>query len=138
MIRLAFLLCLSMVALGGQARASTLIACQDANGTTWNVSPQHPCPTGYGVTTTNLSSTIAVTNTFQSIQVATVRNGCTIQNNSARTMWVYFGPIGSATQGASVQIATGSLASCVMGGIVLNDQISITGTAGDAFYAGVQ
>ena len=110
-----------------------------SDGRLWfRTTPQHPCPTGYGVTTTNLSSTIAVTNTFQSIQVATVRNGCTVQNNSATTMWVFFGPIGSATQATSVQLAAGNNVSCAVGGALLNDQISITGTAAGVFYAGVQ
>src|SRR5258708_5207899 len=55
------------------------------------------------LTSTNSSSTIAVTNTFQSIQASTVgRKGCTIENQSTvDTMWVFFGPIGSATKATS-------------------------------------
>jgi len=95
------------------------------------------------LTSTNLSSTVAVTNTFQSIQVLTSgRNGCTIQNQStADTMWVFFGPIGSATKATSFELDTshGLAISCAVGGLgVLTDQVSITGTATDAFTANFQ
>lgn len=95
------------------------------------------------LTSTNLSSTVAVTNTFQSIQVSTAgRNGCLIQNQStSNTMWVYFGAIGGATKAKSFQLdSTHGLAiSCSVGGLgVLTDQVSITGTAADAFTANFQ
>lgn len=86
-----------------------------------------------------LSGTIAVTNTFQSIAVAeTFRYGCTIQNNGAATMWVFFGPIASATKAGSVVLSASQSVSCNSAGVVLTDQISITGTATQEFYAGVQ
>lgn len=103
------------------------------------------CNTGPATTSTNLSGTIAVTNTFQSIQAANTSNtrkGCLIQNNGSNTMWVFFGPIGSASKGASYQIApasasaAGQAISCANGaGGVAQDQVSITGTSGDAFTA---
>jgi hypothetical protein len=37
---------LALMALSAPSRASTVIACQDANASDWPVSPQHPCPTG--------------------------------------------------------------------------------------------
>ncbi len=86
----------------------------------------------------NLSSTIAVTNTFQSIQVATKRRGCTIQNNGAASMWVFFGPIASATKAKSVVLLTGQSVNCNSPGTTLSDQISITGTATQEFFAAVQ
>lgn len=92
------------------------------------------------LTSTNLSSTIAVTNTFQSIQVSTAgRNGCAIQNNDTNTMWVFFGAIGGATKAKSVALAAGQSVACAVGGIgVLTDQISITGAATGVFFAAVQ
>jgi hypothetical protein len=95
------------------------------------------------LTSSNLSSTVAVTNTFQSIQVSTAgRNGCLIQNQStSNTMWVYFGAIGGATKAKSFQLDTshGLAISCSVGGLgVLTDQVSITGTATDAFTANFQ
>lgn len=96
----------------------------------------------YNVTSFNASGTIAVTNTFQSIWVANTntrgRAGCTVQNNGTNSMWVYFGPIASATKGASVVLTVGQSTNCNVGGITLQDQVSITGTSGEAFYAAQQ
>lgn len=91
----------------------------------------------------NLSGTIAVTNTFQSIQTYNSdRAGCLIQNQSlTNTMWVYFGPVSAATKAASYELDTthGLQISCSVGGTsVLKDQVSITGTATDAFTANFQ
>lgn len=114
-------------------------------------SATNPCPVNATVTatatvavvpltSTNLSSTIAVTNTFQSIQVLTAgRNGCAVQNNDTNSMWVFFGAIGSATKAKSIVLTTGQSVACAVGGIgVLTDQISITGTATGVFFASVQ
>lgn len=91
------------------------------------------------VPTSNLSSTIAVTNTFQSIQAASAsRRACLVQNNSSNTQWVFFGPIASATKAKSVVLAPGQGVMCNGAAVTLTDQISITGTATDSFYAGVQ
>lgn len=97
----------------------------------------------YGVASHNDSSTIAVTNTFQSIWAVSTnvrgRAGCSVQNNSAsNVMYVFFGPIASATTASSVKLAVGQSVGCVVGGIVLQDQVSITGTSGDAFFAAQQ
>jgi hypothetical protein len=93
-------------------------------------------------TSTNLSSTIAVTNTFQQVQgQANGRQGCTIQNlTSADSQWVYFGACASASKGASVLLAPGQSVSCNLpgGNLVLSDPICITGTSGDAFFANFQ
>lgn len=96
----------------------------------------------YPTTTHNDSGTIATTGTFQSIWAASTntrgRAGCTVQNVSATTQYVFFGPIASATTATSVTLAAGQPVSCVNGGIVLQDQVSITGTTGAKFYAGQQ
>jgi len=94
----------------------------------------------YGVTTQNSSGTIAETNTFQSIWAASSntrgRAGCTVQNNGAATQYVFFGPIADATTPTSIKLIAGASVSCNQGGVVLKDQVSITGTADDTFYAG--
>ncbi len=90
-------------------------------------------------TSTNLAGTIAVTNTFQSIDAAnTARQGCVVQNNGAASMWVFFGPIASATKAKSVVLSTGQSVGCNVFGATLGDQISITGTATQEFFAAVQ
>lgn len=87
----------------------------------------------------NYSSTIAVTNTFQSVLTSSSsRYGCTLQNNGTNSMYVYFGAIANATTAKSVKLAAGQSVNCNLGGIVLQDQVSITGTSGEAFYASQQ
>ncbi len=92
-----------------------------------------------GVISYNSSGTISSTNVFQSVFLANSnRVSCTIQNNGANAMWVYFGPLASATKGASVELAIGQSAFCNNNVIVLQDQVSITGTSTDAFFAAQQ
>lgn len=89
----------------------------------------------------NLSGTITATNTFQSVQAQNSnRLGCTIQNLSASDkMWVYFGPVASALTPTSLQLAAGASVNCAqVPGALITDQVSVTGTAGDLFYAGFQ
>lgn len=87
----------------------------------------------------NVSSTITVTNTFQSLWAATtIRVGCTVINYGSNTMWVFFGPIASATKATSVQLSVGQAVYCNSDNVVLNTQVSITGTATEAFYAAQQ
>lgn len=90
-----------------------------------------------GRTTGNASATIAVTNTFQEIwPIRTGRTDCSIQNNStSNVMYVFIGPIASATLAKSVKLAVGQGMICSMNGIVPTDAVNITGTSGDAFYA---
>lgn len=101
------------------------------------------------VTTTDASSTIAATNTFQQVFAASTlsvgsprRSGCLIINNSTNRQWVFFGAIASADKAKSVPLepasatnALGGSVSCQSAGIVLQDQVSITGTMGDTFVA---
>jgi hypothetical protein len=99
------------------------------------------------VTTTVVSGTISVTNTFQSIFANTQtsnpgargRTSCTVQNNGTHTMFVFFGPIANATLTNSFQVGPGAAILCSLAnGSTLQDQVSITGTATDAFVASQQ
>lgn len=96
----------------------------------------------YKAYTYNYSSSIAVTNTFQTVFVVssadTGRVACTIANYGTNKMYVFFGPIANATLTNSIQLAANQSISCNIGGVVLQDQVSITGTSGDAFYAAQQ
>lgn len=93
------------------------------------------------VRTTITNSTITVTNTFQNVDALnTIRQGCTIQNQGTHTMYVFFGPIASATTAGSIQVGSGSAIYCNLtgNGKVLQDEINITGTSGDAFVFNIQ
>ncbi len=84
----------------------------------------------------NASTSIAVTNTFQSIWASNSnRNDCIIQNNGAASMYIYFGPIANATTSNSLILAAAGIFRCANSGIVQSDQISITGTATQKFFA---
>lgn len=94
----------------------------------------------YAVTTFNASGIITPTSlTFQSIWAANTttrgRAACKIQNNGTHTEYVFFGPIANATTQSSLSLAAGVITDCNIGGTVIQDQVSITGTAGDPFYA---
>jgi hypothetical protein len=83
----------------------------------------------------NASGTITAGGNFQSVYPQTKsRVGCAIQNNGTGTMYVFFGPISSATHGSSVQLPVGSGLNCNVGNTVLIDQVSVDGTTADAFY----
>src|SRR5665213_23164 len=84
----------------------------------------------------NASSTIAATNTFQSLWVANIaRTSCAVQDTGTNSQWVFFGPLASATKAKSVLLASGQSAYCNNQGVVNTDQVSITGSIGDGFFA---
>lgn len=84
----------------------------------------------------NASSTITSTNIFQSIWPTNLnRNDCIIQNNGAASMFIHFGAIASATTPNSLTLTSGSIFKCANSGLVPSDQISITGTSGQLFFA---
>lgn len=88
--------------------------------------------------TTNASSSIAVTNTFQDIWSAQAsRVNCGIQNNGTNTMWVFNGLAAAATKNSSVILAPGQYYNCATSGVVATSALSITGTSGDVYYAGL-
>lgn len=90
----------------------------------------------------NSSGTVTSGGTFQSIWSAApsgrLRKSCTVQNNGTHNMYVYFGPIASATDATAVTLASGQSVSCVAGGGTLQDQVSVDGTTADAFFAAQQ
>jgi hypothetical protein len=101
------------------------------------------------VPSNNLSGTITTTGAFQVVQAQTNnRIGCTVQNNAALSsddlMQVFFDKTNSAncsaaTSAASVQLQPGQAVSCAIAvGYVLKDQICVSGTAGDPFFANFQ
>lgn len=95
------------------------------------------------VYSSNASSTIAVTDTFQTIFLAPAgrqqRSGCTIVNYGTHTMWVYFGAAtDTPAKAKSVQLAANQPVTCNNNGITLQDQVSITGTGSDAYFAAQQ
>ena len=87
---------------------------------------------------TNLSGTIATTNTFQSVQLKNgARLGCFVQNNTAgsNSMWVYLGTCTAAAKATSIVLTGGQTFNCQSFSNVITDGICITGTMGDAFTA---
>ena len=89
-------------------------------------------------TSLNLSSTIAVTDVFQRIAVQNFdRLSCTVQNTGANPMWVFFGPKASATKAGSVVLAVGQSVTCGTNGAMIADEINITGTATENFFASI-
>lgn len=119
----------------GKAVVGVGILCPNASG------QMIPCAGGGGTaTTTAASGTIAVTNTFQAALASSAsRRGCVLQNQGTHTMFVFFGAIGSATTGTSLQVAPGQTVSCSnAGGLVLTDAVNVTGTSGDAYVVDSQ
>jgi hypothetical protein len=99
------------------------------------------------VYTTDASGTIGTSNTFQSVFPAAgnaaPRKGCLLVNVSTSRQWVYFGSLVNAATPSSVPMepagvvgALGGNVSCATGaGGTLQDQISISGTAGANYVA---
>jgi len=134
---LAFVLALGVSALASPAGA------QHVGGQSVTVEPQP-------LATVNASSTVTSTNTFQSVFAAagpvagaSWRLGCQIQNLGATDLFVFYGAIASATTPKSVKLNPGTTTLlggstfCERGGSngVIQDQVSVTGTALALFYA---
>lgn len=86
------------------------------------------------VTSVISSSSISSTSVFQvAIASSTNRKGCQLQNTSGNTMYVYIGSPAAATTSGSIQLLTKQTYNCTNGGIVLTDQINVTGTSGDTY-----
>lgn len=94
--------------------------------------------------TTDASSTVAVTNTFQQIWAAQsapqgpIRSACSIQNNGTHTMWVFAGALASAVKTSSMVLPPGAIYHCGHNEVVGTSAISLTGTATDAFTASLE
>lgn len=105
-----------------------------------------------GVSSSNVSTTVTVTDTFQSVfAVSTTQRGrtnCTIVNYGTHTMWVFEDATAAGvaaanvsvttTKGKSVQLAANQAYYCAQGGTTIKSAVFIAGTSGDAFYAAVQ
>lgn len=105
------------------------------------------------VATVDGSGTIAASGVFQQVFAAAsqssafpslkVRSGCLVVNTSASVMYVFFGPIANATTPTGIPLnpATsaglrGGSATCVEGTVgVVQEQVSVSGTAGSTFTA---
>lgn len=85
--------------------------------------------------TQNASGAIATTGTFQDIFTSGGRANCHIQNNSLHTMYVFFGLKANATEDTSFTLAAAASMACADSGVVRTDEVSITGTQNDKFYA---
>jgi len=98
------------------------------------------------LTTTRGSAIIASTNTFQSVFAAATpragsrgRSACQVVNNSSTTLWVFVGPIASATTPTALSLAQHGQWNCELAaGTIVQDQISVTGTSGASFFAVAQ
>lgn len=88
-----------------------------------------------GATSTQAAGTVTLGGTFQTALASSgTRVGCTIQNTSIHTMYVYVGTLGSATTGNSFQVAPMGLFRCDAGSIVLTGTINLTtSTTADTF-----
>ncbi len=85
---------------------------------------------------TNVSSTIVMTSTFQSLFSANAnRLNCTVQNTGTNSMYVFFGAAADAATGTSVKLAAGQSLNCISGGVTYQGAVAITGTATETFYA---
>ncbi len=105
-----------------------------------------------GVTSSNVSGTIAVTDTFQSVfPVITTQRGrtnCTLVNYGTHTMWVFEDSTSAGlaasnvsvttTKGKSVQLAANQAYYCAQGGTTIKSAIFVAGTGTDAFYGAQQ
>lgn len=101
-------------------------------------SPLRVGPTA--VTTTTNPGTVTVTGVFQSILAANpTRYGCVVQNQSNDILYIFFGANASATEASSLTIGPGGSIPCNLpGGVVLTDNVSVAGMAGDAYVVNNQ
>ena len=93
----------------------------------------------YPSTASDHHGSVAVGGTFQEVfPFNQNRRGCVVQNpaNASEDLYVYVGPIGSATTAASVDLQAGMSFNCNQDLVVATDQISVTSaTGGHAFVA---
>lgn len=93
-------------------------------------------------TSTDASGTVATGGAFQSIIAAnSSRQGCLVQNPVSATepLYVFFGATANATTSNSFSLNPGQSISCNVGGLVLTDNIAVTGaTTSHAFTAKYQ
>lgn len=118
MKRLAILAFALMVGLPSFARAQGLVTTTPFQATSV-ISPNTVSATGTYVTAITSSAT---------------RRGCLLQNTSANTLFLWLGSITGITTPKGLQVLTKASFSCSMGGgIVITDDISVSGVAGDTY-----
>ncbi len=123
---------------GALAHVTNFPTSQAVTGTFWQTTqPISGSVSPTGVTTTSTPVTVTTGGTFQSALASNAsRKGCLIQNPIAatETLFVFFGPNGSAATNASIGLAPGASISCNAGPNVLTDNVSVEGaTTGHAF-----
>lgn len=91
-------------------------------------------------TTTTVGSTVTLGATFQTaLAASSTRLGCTLQNTSTHTMYVYVGTLGSATTGNSFQVPPNGTFSCNAGPVVLTGAVNLTtSTTADTYVIASQ
>lgn len=76
--------------------------------------------------------TITTHAVFQQIAPSSLtRHGCTYQNTSMDTEYVYFGTTANATTGASFKLSPGAAITCAAGPTVAGDAVQVTSSATD-------
>lgn len=95
------------------------------------------------LTISPINASITSSSAFQSVLPAstatTGRIDCIVQNlSTTNRMYIYFGSASSALALStnSLTLAAGATFRCNNGGVVVKNQISLGGTAGDRFFAG--
>lgn len=89
-----------------------------------------------GRTAVASGSTIATTNTFQTLFASNDRrSGCIVQNNGTHNMYLNIVSRTTATLSNSAVIIPGGTGGCALYGTVITGEISLTGTSGDSYYA---
>lgn len=108
------------------------LAFSPLQGFAQSILPQSPVQ----VPARNLSSTIAVTSTFQNIQAEnTARRGCYIENTGTAVMYIFLGALANAAAASSIRLAANQSFSCNQGFSVLTNEVNITGTNPETFSA---
>ena len=94
---------------------------------------------GAASATTNISGTITLGGTFQTISASsTTRKSFEFQNNSSDPCYLFFGVLGSATLNTSLKVPSGG-SYLRSSGALPSDAINVTcTTTADVFYAAVQ
>lgn len=121
-------LTLALLALAIPAHAATVIACQDAGGSSWSVSPQHPCPTADGLLTPVAGSQEALA--VVTATALTIPAGATIAWVTVETQSVRFRCDGTApTASTGTLLAVGSRTEFRINGLAACKFIQTTSAA---------
>ncbi len=90
--------------------------------------------TPFQATSVISSNTVSVSGTYvTAITSSATRRGCLLQNTSANTLFLQIGTPTGATTPKSLQLLTKLFFNCASGGIVITDDINVSGVAGDTY-----